>query len=119
VVAGLMDGAILVVSAPDGRCRSQRARPSGSPGRCAAIVVFLNKIDLVDDPELLDLVEWKPRAAQQIWLPRVDDIPYPRLIAPAYQNPKDPAGPPNASPTCSTRSMRIFRSRSGERTSPS
>ena len=56
--AAQMDGAILVVSAPDGPMPQTRehillARQVGVP----AIVVFLNKIDQVDDPELVDLVE--------------------------------------------------------------
>ncbi len=53
-----MDGAILVVSAYDGPMPQTRehillARQVNVP----KIVVFLNKVDLVDDPELLDLVE--------------------------------------------------------------
>jgi elongation factor Tu len=56
--AAQMDGAILVVSAPDGPMPQTRehillARQVGVP----KIVVFLNKCDMVDDPELLDLVE--------------------------------------------------------------
>jgi len=56
--AAQMDGAILVVSAPDGPMPQTRehillARQVNVP----AMVVFLNKTDLVDDPELLDLVE--------------------------------------------------------------
>src|SRR5690606_1410667 len=56
--AAQMDGAILVVSAADGPMPQTRehvllARQVGVP----YIVVFLNKVDLVDDPELLDLVE--------------------------------------------------------------
>jgi len=56
--AAQMDGAILVVSAPDGPMPQTRehillARQVNVP----AVVVFLNKVDLVDDPELLDLVE--------------------------------------------------------------
>jgi elongation factor Tu len=56
--AAQMDGAILVVSAPDGPMPQTRehillARQVGVP----AIIVFLNKIDQVDDPELVDLVE--------------------------------------------------------------
>ncbi len=56
--AAQMDGAILVVSAPDGPMPQTRehillARQVGVP----YIVVFLNKIDLVDDPELINLVE--------------------------------------------------------------
>jgi elongation factor Tu len=60
--AAQMDGAILVVSAADGPMPQTRehillARQVGVP----AIVVFLNKIDLVDDKELLDLVEMEIR----------------------------------------------------------
>ena len=56
--AAQMDGAILVVSAPDGAMPQTRehillARQVGVP----YIVVFLNKVDMVDDPELVDLVE--------------------------------------------------------------
>ncbi len=60
--AAQMDGAILVVSAPDGPMPQTRehillARQVGVP----AIVVFLNKVDLVEDKELLDLVELEVR----------------------------------------------------------
>jgi len=60
--AAQMDGAILVVSAADGPMPQTRehillARQVGVP----AVVVYLNKIDLVDDPELLDLVEMEIR----------------------------------------------------------
>ncbi len=60
--AAQMDGAILVVSAADGPMPQTRehillARQVGVP----AIVVFLNKVDQVDDPELLDLVEMEVR----------------------------------------------------------
>ncbi len=60
--AAQMDGAILVVSAADGPMPQTRehillARQVGVP----AIVVFLNKCDMVDDPELLDLVELEVR----------------------------------------------------------
>jgi elongation factor Tu len=60
--AAQMDGAILVVSAADGPMPQTRehillARQVGVP----AIVVFMNKCDLVDDPELLDLVEMEVR----------------------------------------------------------
>ena len=60
--AAQMDGAILVVSAADGPMPQTRehillARQVGVP----AIVVCLNKVDLVDDPELLDLVELEVR----------------------------------------------------------
>src|SRR5574342_677248 len=60
--AAQMDGAILVVSAADGPMPQTRehillARQVGVP----CIVVFLNKVDMVDDPELLDLVELEVR----------------------------------------------------------
>ena len=60
--AAQMDGAILVVSAADGPMPQTRehillARQVGVP----ALVVFLNKVDMVDDPELLDLVELEVR----------------------------------------------------------
>src|SRR5699024_8009471 len=60
--AAQMDGAILVVSAADGPMPQTRehillSRNVGVP----AIVVFLNKVDMVDDAELLDLVEMEVR----------------------------------------------------------
>lgn len=60
--AAQMDGAILVVSAPDGPMPQTRehillARQVGVP----AIVVFMNKVDMVQDPELLELVEMEVR----------------------------------------------------------
>ena len=60
--AAQMDGAILVVSAADGPMPQTRehillAKQVGVP----AIVVFLNKADQVDDPELIDLVEMEIR----------------------------------------------------------
>src|SRR4030066_630291 len=60
--AAQMDGAVLVVSAADGPMPQTRehillARQVGAPH----IVVFLNKIDMVDDPELIELVEMEGR----------------------------------------------------------
>src|SRR5512146_1436859 len=60
--AAQMDGAILVVDASEGPMPQTKehvllARQVGVP----AIVVYLNKVDLVDDPELLDLVEMEVR----------------------------------------------------------
>ena len=60
--AAQMDGAILVVSAADGPMPQTRehillARQVGVP----ALVVFMNKVDLVDDPELIELVEMEVR----------------------------------------------------------
>ena len=59
-----MDGAILVVSAADGPMPQTRehillARQVGVP----ALVVFLNKIDMVDDPELVELVEMESKSS--------------------------------------------------------
>ena len=60
--AAQMDGAILVIAATDGPMAQTRehillARQVGVP----AIVVFLNKVDLLDDEELLELVEMEVR----------------------------------------------------------
>jgi len=74
--AAQMDGAILVVSAADGPMPQTRehillARQVGVP----AIVVFLNKIDQVDDDELLDLVEMEVRELLSKYDFPGDDIP--------------------------------------------
>jgi elongation factor Tu len=74
--AAQMDGAILVVSAADGPMPQTRehillARQVNVP----AIVVFLNKIDMVDDPELLDLVELEVRELLNEYNFPGDDIP--------------------------------------------
>lgn len=74
--AAQMDGAILVVSAPDGPMPQTRehillARQVGVP----AIVVFLNKCDMVDDPELLDLVEMEVRELLTKYQYPGDDTP--------------------------------------------
>jgi elongation factor Tu len=74
--AAQMDGAILVVSAADGPMPQTRehillARQVGVP----AIVVFLNKIDMVDDPELLDLVELEVRDLLSTYEFPGDEIP--------------------------------------------
>lgn len=74
--AAQMDGAILVVSAADGPMPQTRehillARQVGVP----AIVVFLNKCDMVDDPELLDLVEMEVRELLSTYNFPGDDIP--------------------------------------------
>jgi len=89
--AAQMDGAILVVDAADGPMPQTRehillARQVNVP----AIVVFLNKIDLVDDPELLDLVEVEVRDLLSKYEFPGDDIPVVRGSAlPVYQNPAD------------------------------
>ena len=74
--AAQMDGAILVVSAADGPMPQTRehillARQVGVP----AIVVFLNKVDMVDDPELLELVELEVRELLSSYNFPGDDIP--------------------------------------------
>jgi len=90
--AAQMDGAILVVSSADGPMPQTRehvllARQVDVP----ALVVFMNKIDLVDDPELLDLVEMEIRELLTKHGFPGDEIPIIRGSSlPAYQNPKDP-----------------------------
>ncbi len=73
--AAQMDGAILVVSAADGRCRRREhillARQVGVP----RIVVYMNKVDMVDDPELLDLVELEIRELLNRYEFPGDEIP--------------------------------------------
>ncbi len=74
--AAQMDGAILVVSAADGPMPQTRehillARQVGVP----AIVVYLNKVDQVDDPELLELVELEVRELLSLYDFPGDDIP--------------------------------------------
>jgi len=74
--AAQMDGAILVVSAADGPMPQTRehillARQVGVP----YIVVFMNKVDMVDDPELLDLVELEVRELLSTYEFPGDDIP--------------------------------------------
>lgn len=74
--AAQMDGAILVVSAADGPMPQTRehillARQVGVP----YIVVFLNKVDMVDDPELLELVEMEVRELLSEYEFPGDDIP--------------------------------------------
>jgi elongation factor Tu len=82
--AAQMDGAILVVSAADGPMPQTKehvllARQVDVP----AIVVFLNKVDLVDDEELLDLVEMEVRELLDKYEFPGDDIPIVR--GPAWQ----------------------------------
>jgi elongation factor Tu len=74
--AAQMDGAILVVAATDGPMPQTRehillARQVGVP----ALVVFMNKVDLVDDPELLELVEMEVRELLSFYEFPGDDIP--------------------------------------------
>ncbi len=89
--AAQMDGAILVVSAADGPMPQSRehvllARQVNVP----ALVVFLNKVDLVDDPELLELVELEIRELLNKYEFPGDKTPIIRGSAlGALQNPKD------------------------------
>ena len=89
--AAQMDGAILVVSAADGPMPQTRehillARQVGVP----ALVVFLNKIDLVDDEELLELVELELRELLTHYKFPGDEIPIIRGSSrPALENPTD------------------------------
>jgi elongation factor Tu len=90
--AAQMDGAILVVSAADGPMPQTRehillARQVGVP----ALVVFMNKCDMVDDPELLDLVEMEVRELLSSYQFPGDDIPVIRgsaLMALENKNPE-------------------------------
>src|SRR6059036_3909480 len=89
--AAQMDGGILVVSAADGPMPQTRehvllARQVNVP----RLVVFLNKIDLVDDPELLDLVELEVRELLNKYKFPGDDVPIIRGSAiAALKNPTD------------------------------
>ena len=90
--AAQMDGGILVVSAADGPMPQTRehillARQVGVP----ALVVFMNKVDMVDDPELLDLVELEVRELLSKYEFPGDDIPIVRgsaLMALEDKNPE-------------------------------
>ena len=90
--AAQMDGAILVVSAADGPMPQTKehvllARQVNVP----SIVVFLNKVDLVDDPELLELVELEVRELLSKYDFPGDDTPIIKGAAfPALQAPDDP-----------------------------
>lgn len=96
--AAQMDGAVLVVSAPDGPMPQTRehillARQVGVP----AIVVFLNKTDMVDDPELIDLVESEIRELLKKYEFPGDQIPIIRGSALKALEVKS-ADDPNAKP---------------------
>ncbi|WP_375382596.1 elongation factor Tu [uncultured Sphingomonas sp.] len=89
--AAQMDGAILVVSATDGPMPQTRehillARQVGVP----AMVVFMNKVDLVDDPEILELVELEIRELLSSYEFPGDDIPIIPGSAVAALNDKTP-----------------------------
>jgi elongation factor Tu len=90
--AAQMDGAILVVAANDGPMPQTRehvllARQVNVP----YLVVFMNKVDMVDDPEILDLVELEVRELLKKYNFPGDDIPVIRGSAlQANENPADP-----------------------------
>ncbi|MGF7163362.1 elongation factor Tu [Rhodoligotrophos appendicifer] len=91
--AAQMDGAILVVSAADGPMPQTRehillARQVGVP----ALVVYLNKVDQVDDPELLELVEMEVRELLSKYDFPGDDIPIVQGSALAALEDRDPGG---------------------------
>jgi elongation factor Tu len=95
--AAQMDGAILVVSAADGPMPQTRehillARQVGVP----YIVVFMNKVDMVDDPELLDLVELELRELLAKYEFPGDDIPIIRGSALQALESGDPNAPETA-----------------------
>jgi len=90
--AAQMDGGILVVSAADGPMPQTRehillARQVGVP----SLVVYLNKVDMVDDPELLELVEMEVRELLTSYGFPGDDIPVIHGSALAALNDSDPA----------------------------
>ena len=92
--AAQMDGAILVVSAADGPMPQTRehillARQVNVP----AIVVFLNKVDMVDDPELIDLVEVETRDLLKKYEYPGDQIPFIRGSALKAMQSGDPNSP--------------------------
>src|SRR5471030_1488844 len=89
--AAQMDGAILVVSAADGPMPQTRehillARQVGVP----AMVVFMNKVDMVDDPELLELVELEIRELLSAYNFPGDDTPIIKGSALKALESKDP-----------------------------
>src|SRR6059036_263749 len=89
--AAQMDGAILVVSAADGPMPQTRehillARQVGVP----ALVVYMNKVDMVDDPELLELVELEVRELLSKYNFPGDDIPVVKGSALAALEGKNP-----------------------------
>ena len=114
--AAQMDGAILVVSSVDGPMPQTKehillARQVGVP----KIVVFMNKVDLVDDEELLDLVELEVRELLSKYKFPGDDIPVVRGSAlPAYSS-SGKEGAESILELLSARSTSTFRSPDRER----
>ena len=102
--AAQMDGAVLLISAVDGPMPQTRehvllARQVGVPH----LVVFLNKVDLVADPELLDLVETgDARAADPLRVRRRDGAVRSRQREGRARPPRRPGVQPGASTSCSS-----------------
>ena len=99
--AAQMDGAILLVSAPDGPMPQTRehillARQVGVP----YIVVFMNKTDLMDDPELLELVEMEVRELLSSYNFPGDDIPIIKGSALKALEVVQNGGDPKTAPEC-------------------
>ncbi len=100
--AAQMDGAILLVSAPDGPMPQTRehillARQVGVP----YIVVFLNKVDLMDDEELLELVEMEVRELLSSYDFPGDDIPFVKGSAlKALEYMQNDGSSPETAPEC-------------------
>ncbi len=91
--AAQMDGAILVVAATDGPMPQTKehvllARQVGVP----YIVVFLNKCDAVEDPELIDLVEMEVRELLNKYNFPGDDLPVVRGVGPGRAERRSPVG---------------------------
>ena len=118
--AAQMDGAILVVSAVDGPMPQTRehillARQVGVP----YIVVFINKCDMVDDPELLDLVELEVRELLSKYQFPGDNAPVIRGAAVKALNGEKGRWRTRRSSSSTRRSTPTFRCRSGPSTSRS
>jgi elongation factor Tu len=118
--AAQMDGAILVVSAADGPMPQTRehillARQVGVP----AMVVFLNKVDMVDDPELLELVELEVRELLSKYDFPGDDIPIIKGSALAGARGQRPGDRPRVDPRADEAVDATSRSRSVRSTSRS
>jgi elongation factor Tu len=118
--AAQMDGAIIVVAATDGPMAQTKehillARQVGVP----ALIVFINKIDMVDDPDLIDLVEEEMRDLLTFYNFPGKEIPIIRGAAfPAMETRKTPKKP-NVSWICSARWTATSRCPSAISTSPS
>src|SRR5256712_10055218 len=90
--AAQMDGAILVVAATDGPMPQTREHVLlARQGNVPYLVVFMNKVDMVDDPEILDLVELEGRGLLKKYQFPGDDVPVIRGAAlQAHEKPEDP-----------------------------